>query len=360
MASCLKWSGSASAFLGMPSGGKMGLGPSLIRRCLVRVRISWLFTRRPSSLDPQAFTTYKPLLHKIKLEYDAALDEALKSSHENIIMRAELAVAEQRRARAVEEARAETAANAAVLRAELHSRLLEAEERSRKAEAKSERRAVNWVWVAASWVWVAASIGPSPSPWSLAARGGRGGARHLPRRTAGAQHSCTPGRFEKENEGQRAEIEGMKAELAALKVRGKRQRRVAGGVWGVWRLTSRARTAHLSGAKQGAQGRHGGRVHVARQADGGPDCQPQAWGQALPEGGGKRGDVKRRMRRSRPIWSPLGDWIGSLGTHDVTLVKSSIKPGHVGVTEGSGGFEEKHRPRGVPDKPVRSTLLALY
>lgn len=87
----------------------------------------------------QAFTTYRPLLQRIKGEYDVALDEALKCSHENVIMRAELAVAEQRRNRAVEEARAEAAANAAILRTELHSKLLDAEERARKAEARAER-----------------------------------------------------------------------------------------------------------------------------------------------------------------------------------------------------------------------------
>ncbi|CAG9463888.1 unnamed protein product [Pedinophyceae sp. YPF-701] len=87
----------------------------------------------------QAFTTYKPLLSAIKREYDSVLDDSLKSAHENVVMRAELAVAEQRKNRAVEEARAEAAASAASLRAELHARLMEAEERSRKAEAREAK-----------------------------------------------------------------------------------------------------------------------------------------------------------------------------------------------------------------------------
>jgi len=87
----------------------------------------------------QAFATYRPLLRRIKDEYETVLDDGLRASHENVIMRAELAVAEQRKHRAVEEARAEAAASAASLRAELHARLIEAEERARRAEAREAR-----------------------------------------------------------------------------------------------------------------------------------------------------------------------------------------------------------------------------
>merc|ERR1719284_1937139 len=84
----------------------------------------------------QAFTTYRPLLRRIKDEYEQVLDDGLRASHENIVMRAELAVSEQRKHRAVEEARAEAAASAAALRAELHARLMEAEERAKNAESR--------------------------------------------------------------------------------------------------------------------------------------------------------------------------------------------------------------------------------
>ena len=86
----------------------------------------------------QAFATYKPLLSRIKNEYDAILDDSLRSAHENVVMRAELAIAEQRKNRAVEEARAETAARATALRAELQAHLMDAEERTRAAEKKQK------------------------------------------------------------------------------------------------------------------------------------------------------------------------------------------------------------------------------
>ena len=87
----------------------------------------------------QAFTTYRPILRRIKDSYDEVLDDGLRASHENIVMRAELAVAEQRKFRAVESARADAAANATAMLAELFSRLVEAQDRAEKAGKHEER-----------------------------------------------------------------------------------------------------------------------------------------------------------------------------------------------------------------------------
>lgn len=43
-----------------------------------------------------SFTTYRPLLMKIKRAYDTALVDALQMLHDNVHMRAELAAQEQR------------------------------------------------------------------------------------------------------------------------------------------------------------------------------------------------------------------------------------------------------------------------
>ncbi|GMH41889.1 hypothetical protein BSKO_09799 [Bryopsis sp. KO-2023] len=53
----------------------------------------------------QSFTTYRPLLLKIKREYDHAFEDALKAAHENVRMRADLAVAEKEREHKVAEGR---------------------------------------------------------------------------------------------------------------------------------------------------------------------------------------------------------------------------------------------------------------
>lgn len=45
----------------------------------------------------QSFTTYRPLLMKIKKEYDVAFEDALKAAHENIHMRADLVEAQRQR-----------------------------------------------------------------------------------------------------------------------------------------------------------------------------------------------------------------------------------------------------------------------
>lgn len=81
-----------------------------------------------------AFSTYRPLLTRVKEQYDRALDQALRSEHENVHLRSELAAMERRRQKAVESARAETNAVAASLRGELVDRLQTAEERAAACE----------------------------------------------------------------------------------------------------------------------------------------------------------------------------------------------------------------------------------
>ena len=51
-----------------------------------------------------SLTTYKPLLTRLKAEYDAALEDALRSSYENIHMRAALAVSEAQLGKVVDAA----------------------------------------------------------------------------------------------------------------------------------------------------------------------------------------------------------------------------------------------------------------
>jgi len=85
----------------------------------------------------QAFTTYRPLLTRIKNEYDHALDVALRSECENSQMRLELSQAEARQARMVQEVRAQSAAEAAASRAELHQLLEAMERRAEAAETKA-------------------------------------------------------------------------------------------------------------------------------------------------------------------------------------------------------------------------------
>ena len=85
-----------------------------------------------------AFSTYRPLLTKVKEHYDRALDRALRSERENAALRAELAASERRRAREVESTRAATNAKAANLRGDATKRALAAEARAAAAEAKVE------------------------------------------------------------------------------------------------------------------------------------------------------------------------------------------------------------------------------
>ena len=75
-----------------------------------------------------AFATYRPLLEKVKDHYDRALDAALKTEHENVFLRSELAAVERRKAKAIESARAEANAKAANARGDLARRAVVAEE----------------------------------------------------------------------------------------------------------------------------------------------------------------------------------------------------------------------------------------
>ena len=84
-----------------------------------------------------AFTTYRPLLTKVKEHYDRALDRALRSEHENVQMRSELKAMELRKGREVETARAEAIATAATFRGDVQQRL--AKQTARAEEAEKER-----------------------------------------------------------------------------------------------------------------------------------------------------------------------------------------------------------------------------
>jgi len=85
-----------------------------------------------------AFSTYRPLLQRIKAQFDAALDDALKSEQHNIELRQQLVQAETTTLKAVEAARVEAAAAAAESKTELQRRLTLAEERIAKAEARTK------------------------------------------------------------------------------------------------------------------------------------------------------------------------------------------------------------------------------
>jgi len=84
-----------------------------------------------------AFTTYRPLLTKVKEHYDRSLDRALRSEHENVQMRSELKAMELRKGREVETARAEAIATAATFRGDVQQRL--AKQTARAEEAEKER-----------------------------------------------------------------------------------------------------------------------------------------------------------------------------------------------------------------------------
>ncbi|KAG2501135.1 hypothetical protein HYH03_000953 [Edaphochlamys debaryana] len=70
-----------------------------------------------------SFTTYRSLLLRIKQEYDVALDDALASLYDNVHMKAELAVVDERMATAVQQARARAQEDAAAVRKELQDQL---------------------------------------------------------------------------------------------------------------------------------------------------------------------------------------------------------------------------------------------
>jgi hypothetical protein len=84
-----------------------------------------------------SMTTYKPVLQRIRKQYDIALDEALKTTYEHIHMRAEIACADSKEARAVDDALVESADNALKLRDQLLKQLAATEARALAAEAKA-------------------------------------------------------------------------------------------------------------------------------------------------------------------------------------------------------------------------------
>ena len=84
-----------------------------------------------------AFTTYRPLLTKVKEHYDRALDRALRSEHENVQMRSELKAMELRKGREVETARAEAIATAATFRGDVQQRLAKQTARAEEAAARA-------------------------------------------------------------------------------------------------------------------------------------------------------------------------------------------------------------------------------
>jgi len=88
-----------------------------------------------------AFSTYRPLLQRIKEQYDEALNGALRSEQDNIQLRSDLVHLEAIRLKSVEGARQDAAVAASQQRGELARRLAEAESRASKAEA-TEKKAV--------------------------------------------------------------------------------------------------------------------------------------------------------------------------------------------------------------------------
>jgi chromosome segregation ATPase len=84
-----------------------------------------------------SMTTYKPLLTRIKREYDSALEEALKSSYQNIQMRADLTDARAQQIKSVDSALQESETSAVTLRRNLLDQLTETEERALAAEHRA-------------------------------------------------------------------------------------------------------------------------------------------------------------------------------------------------------------------------------
>lgn len=84
-----------------------------------------------------AMTTYKPILKKIKRQYDWALEDAMKTSFENIHLKSEVAAAELNLSKAVDQALSECGDNALVLRDQLFSQLSESETKAKAAEAEA-------------------------------------------------------------------------------------------------------------------------------------------------------------------------------------------------------------------------------
>ncbi|KAG2448875.1 hypothetical protein HYH02_006224 [Chlamydomonas schloesseri] len=85
-----------------------------------------------------SFTTYRSLLLRIKQEYDVALDDALASLYDNVHMKAELAVVDERMATAVQQARARAMEDASAVRKELQDQLNMEESKALQAEARCQ------------------------------------------------------------------------------------------------------------------------------------------------------------------------------------------------------------------------------
>lgn len=83
-------------------------------------------------------TTYKPLLKKIKRQYDCALEDAMKTSFENIHLKSEVAAAQLNLSKAVDQALSECAESALVLRDQLFSQLADSETKANAAEAEAQ------------------------------------------------------------------------------------------------------------------------------------------------------------------------------------------------------------------------------
>ncbi|GIL71982.1 hypothetical protein Vretimale_589 [Volvox reticuliferus] len=85
-----------------------------------------------------SFTTYRSLLLRIKQEYDVALDDALASLYDNVHMKAELAVVDERMSSAVQQARTRALEDASAVRKELQDQLNMEESKALQAEARCQ------------------------------------------------------------------------------------------------------------------------------------------------------------------------------------------------------------------------------
>jgi chromosome segregation ATPase len=84
-----------------------------------------------------SMTTYKPVLRQIRKHYDAALENAMKTSFENMHLRSEIRLAESKKRKAVDDTLAECARNAVMLRDQLFSQLTGAQVRAENAESEA-------------------------------------------------------------------------------------------------------------------------------------------------------------------------------------------------------------------------------
>ncbi|DBA77600.1 TPA: hypothetical protein ACH3X1_009400 [Trebouxia sp. C0004] len=84
-----------------------------------------------------SFTTYRPLLLKVRAAYEEALQDALTSQADNIHMKAQLAVLHQRKADAIDKARGSGNDAAVSGRGALYERLVEAQGRQEQAAASA-------------------------------------------------------------------------------------------------------------------------------------------------------------------------------------------------------------------------------